>query len=310
MIISSPRMHELTLSHNGIRLCYETIGHTGDPLLLIAGLAADKHYWRDDFCAALVQNGFHVARFDNRDSGRSTHLDGTNAPSRRTVRRHPATAPYSLADMAGDTVAVLDALGWATAHVVGHSMGAMIAQTLAIGSPARVRSLTCISTTPSPDVGRPTVATMLRLARAVPGVLSGRPPRGPSEAGERLVRQHRIIGSPGYPVDEGWLRHLGELIYARGGFDAAARDRQAAAMLAGPDRRPGLANLRIPAVILHGQNDRLIRPDGARATAGAIPDAKLMFLPGMGHDLPKALWPSIVQHIRTVADHTRDARRS
>lgn len=298
----SPRMQELFAHHNGIRICYERIGSAGDLLLLMTGLAADKHYWHDDFCAALVDNGFHVARFDNRDSGRSTHLNGTRAPSRRTARRDPGTAPYRLEDMAEDTVAVLDALGWTSAHIVGHSMGAMIAQTLAVGYPTRVRSLTCVSATPSPDIGRLTVMTMLRLSCAVPGVLSRKPPRGPAEAGDRLVRQHRVIGSPGYPVDEGPLRHLGEMMYARGGFDPAARARQAAAMMAGTDRRPGLAKLRIPAVILHGQDDPLIRPDGGRALAAAIPDSTLVFVPGMGHDLPKPLWPSIVRQIRTVAD--------
>lgn len=298
-------MQELFAHHNGIRLCYERIGSAGDPLLLITGLAADKHYWHDDFCAALVENGFHIARFDNRDSGRSTHLAGARAPSRRTARRDPGAAPYGLEDMAGDAVAVLDALGWASAHIVGHSLGAMVAQTLAIGDPTRVRSLTCISATPSPDIGRLTVMTMVRLSWAAPGVLSRKPPRGPAEAGNRLVRQHRVIGSPGYPLDERWLRRLGETMYARAGFDPAARARQAAAMMAGTDRRPDLAKLRIPAVILHGRDDPLIRPDGGRATAGAIPDATLVSLPGMGHDVPKPLWPSIIEQIRTVADRAR-----
>lgn len=294
-------MRELTAHRDGIRLCYEHIGDAGDPLLLIAGLAADKHYWPDEFCIALVQSRFHVVRFDNRDSGRSTHLDGLGAPSRRAARRDPGKAPYSLEDMAEDAVAVLDELGWASAHIVGHSMGAMIAQTLAINDPTRVRSLTCISTTPSPDIGRLTVITMLRLWWAARGVLTRRPPRGPAEAGELAVRQHRVLGSRGYPVDERWLRCLGELMYARGGFDPAARGRQTAAMLAGADRRPDLAKLRIPTVVVHGRDDPLIRPDGGRATAGAIPDATLVLLPGMGHDLPKPLWPNIIEQIRTVA---------
>lgn len=236
-------MPELTAHHNGIRLCYEHTGGAGDPLLLVAGLAADKHYWHDDFCAALVAKGFHVARFDNRDSGQSTHLDGVSAPSRRAARRNRARAPYSLEDMAEDAIAVLDALGWASAHIVGHSMGAMIAQRLAIGWPTRVQSLACISTTPFPDIGRLSVMTMLRLSWATPGVLTAKPPRGPAEAGEVLVRQHRVIGSPSYRLDEGWLRQLGELMYTRGGFDPAARARQTAAMMAGTDRRSDLANL-------------------------------------------------------------------
>jgi pimeloyl-ACP methyl ester carboxylesterase len=301
----SSTTQELSTRHNGIRLCYEHIGRAGDPLLLISGLAADKHYWHDDFCAALVRSGFHVARFDNRDSGRSTHLDGVEAPSRRAARRDPGTAPYSLEDMAEDAIAVLDALGWSSAHIVGHSMGAMIAQRLAIGHPTRVRSLTCISATPFADIGRLSLITMLRLSWAGPGVLIGRPPRGPAEAGERLVRQHRIIGSPGYPLDEASLRHLGELMYVRGGFDPAARARQTAAMMAATDRRADLGKLRIPAVILHGQDDRLIRPDGGHAIAAAIPHATLVLLPGMGHDVPESLWPNIIEQIRAVADRAR-----
>lgn len=300
-------MRELTTHHNGIRLCYEHTGGAGDPLLLITGLGADKHFWPDDFCTALVVKGFHVARFDNRDSGWSSHLDGFSAPSRRAARRDPATAPYSLEDMAKDVVAVLDALGWVSAHLVGHSMGAMIAQRVAIGYPARVRSLTCISTTPSPDIGRLSVRTMLRLSWAAPGVLARKPPRGPAEAGELLVRQHRVIGSPGYRRDESRLRQLGELCYARGVFDPAARARQIAAMMAGADHRADLVRLHIPTVVLHGQRDRLIRPDGGRAIATAIPDAELVLLPGMGHDLPEPLWPYMIDQIATVADRAPTA---
>ncbi|WP_425412061.1 alpha/beta fold hydrolase [Mycobacterium genavense] len=140
------------------------------------------------------------------------------------------------------------------------------------------------------------------MSWAAPGVLTRRPPRGPAEAGELLVRQHRVIGSPGYPRDDGRLRRLGELMYARGGFDPAARARQAAAMMACRDARPGLAQLSIPTVILHGQQDPLIRPAGGRAVAAAMPNAELVLLPGMRHDLPKPLWPTIIGHICAVTD--------
>jgi pimeloyl-ACP methyl ester carboxylesterase len=258
----------------------------------------------------LVQSGFQVARFDNRDSGESTHLDQSGTPNARRVRRHPDTAPYRLEDVADDATAVLDAVGWASAHVVGHSMGGMIAQTLAIRHPDRVRSLTCISAAPSPDIGRMKPVTMLRLLRANPAVLIGRRPRGPDEAAERLVRGHRVIGSPGYPLDETWLRTIGRLMYCRGGFDSAARTRQGAAILASGDRRPGLAALHIPTLVLHGQADPMIRPDGGHATAAAIADATLVLLPGMGHDLPKALWPTIISHIRDIANRAKPCRET
>ena len=282
-------MPTLTAHHDEVDLAYQRFGSTGDPLLLIMGIGADMLYWHDDFCNTLVGQGFQLARFDNRDSGESTHLDWAGTPDRRRVRRHPDTAPYRLKDMADDAAATLDALGWRSAHIVGQSMGGMIAQTLAIRHPDRVRSLTCISSTPSPDIGRAKPITILRLLHANPAILTGRPPRGPAEAGEWLVRGHRVIGSQGYPLDETWLRHIGELMYVRRGFDPAARARQGAAILASGDRRPGLAALNIPTLVLHGQADPLIRPDAGRATASAIPNATLVVVPGMGHDLPQAL---------------------
>jgi pimeloyl-ACP methyl ester carboxylesterase len=186
-------------------------------------------------------------------------------------------------------------------------MGAMIAQTVAIRHPRRVRSLTCISSTPSPDIGRARPVTILRLLYANPSMVTGKPPRGPADAGERLVRGHQVIGSPRYPLDEAWLRRIGELMYARGGFGPAARARQGAAILASGDRRPALAALSIPTLVLHGDADPLIRPEAARATAAAIPRATLIPLPGMGHDLPQALWPTIIQHIRAIANRSQSA---
>jgi pimeloyl-ACP methyl ester carboxylesterase len=300
-------METLTAHHNEVDLAYQRFGSDGDPLLLIMGIGADMLYWHHGFCDALVRNGFHVARFDNRDSGQSTHLDRAGTPDRRRVRRHPETAPYRLEDMADDAVAVLDGLGWRSAHIVGHSMGGMIAQTVAIRRPSRVRSLTCISSTPSPGIGRARPLTILRLLYANPGMVTGKPPRGPADAGGRLVRVHRIIGSSRYPLDEAWLRRVGELMYARGGFDRAARARQGAAILASGDRRPALATLSVPTLVLHGDLDPLIRPEAARATAAAIPRAVLILLPGMGHDLPQALWPNIIQHIRSIASRSESA---
>jgi pimeloyl-ACP methyl ester carboxylesterase len=186
-------------------------------------------------------------------------------------------------------------------------MGGMIAQTLAIRHPDRLRSLTCISATPSPDIGRMKPMTMLRL-RANPAVLIGRRPRGPDESAERFVRGHRVIGSPGYPLDENVATdHRQADVLARR-FRFRRRTRQRAAILASGDRRPGLAALHMPTLVLHGQADPMIRPDGGHATAAAIADATLVLLPGMGHDLPKALWPTIISHIRDIANRAEPGR--
>jgi pimeloyl-ACP methyl ester carboxylesterase len=267
------------------------------------GIGAEMLYWHDDFCTALVQQGFQLARFDNRDSGESTRLNWAGTPNCRRVRRAPETAPYRLEDMADDASAVLDALGWPSAHIVGHSMGGMIAQALAIRHPDRVRSLTSISATPSPHIGRPRPATILRMLRANPADFIGRRPHGPVEAAERLVRGHRVIGSPGYPLDEAWLRSIARLRYARGGHYPAARARQEAAVWATGDLRTALAALHIPTLVLHGQADPIVRPDGGIATAAAIPNATVVLLAGMGHDLPRALWPNIIDRIRTIANN-------
>lgn len=148
---------------------------------------------------------------------------------------------------------------------------------------------------------------MVRLLLANPDVVTGRPPRDGAEAGEWMLRGHRVIGSPGYPLDESWLRRVGALMYARGGLDNAARARQGAAVLASGDRRPALSTLRIPALVLHGRADPLIRPEGGRATAAAIPGAQLVLLPGMGHDLPKGLWSTIIGQIRAIADQAEES---
>jgi pimeloyl-ACP methyl ester carboxylesterase len=290
-----------------IVLAYETFGPPGgEPLLLISGTGAQMLIWPEGFCTALVDRGFRVARFDNRDTGLSTHLTGASAPGWLTAMLRPSAVPYRLHDMADDAVAVMDALGWPDAHVVGASLGGMIAQALAIRHPGRVRTLTSIMSTPSARIATmPTLAAIRALARA-----AGTPVTSPDQAADRAVALKRIIGSPGYPLDEDMVRDIAARSFQRHpDAEQAERDdqRQRAAVIASGDRRPALAGLRIPALVIHGEQDPVIRARGGRATARAIPGARLVTYPGMGHDLPAALWPSIVAEITA---HTSGDRLS
>jgi pimeloyl-ACP methyl ester carboxylesterase len=287
-------MSEETVRHDGVDIRYERL--TGDgarPLLLIMGLGMQMIFWPDALCADLTRRGFAVARFDNRDSGLSTHFHRAGTPSLLGIFTRPsAVAAYRLDDMAADAVAVLDALGWDSAHIVGASMGGMIAQMLAIRYPARVRSLTSIMSTPSPRIGRPRLSAL--------GVLLTREVADREAAAERVVKVSRVIGSPGYPLNEDWLRDTGRRAYDRS-YDPAGTHRQLAAINASGDRRTRLAQVRVPTLVLHGEADPLIRPTGGRATAAAVPGARLVTYPGMGHNLPHELWPAIIDEIDRVA---------
>lgn len=286
-----------------IEIAYETFGPPGNPLLLVMGVGAQMLYWHDEFCAALAARGFWVARFDNPDAGLSSHLSLAGVPNQLKMLRRPAEAAvYRLEDMADDAMAVLDALRWRAAHVVGRSLGGMIAQTLAIRHASRVLSLTSISSIPSARIRRATLGMALRLLIANPAALRNRPPGTPQEAAEQMVRGHKVVGSPGYPLDEAWLREVGRRMYERGGIDTAGRQRQNAATLAGGDRQQALAPVRVPTLVVHGEDDSLIRVVGRRATAAAIPGAKLVTFPGTGHDVPRELWPAIIDEIRALAD--------
>jgi pimeloyl-ACP methyl ester carboxylesterase len=206
--------------------------------------------------------------------------------------------------MAEDAAAVLDALQWSSAHVVGHSLGGMIAQSLAIEHPERVLSLTSISSTPGAGIGRFRLTTALRLITVNPIGFLGRPPRTAEQAGNRLLRGNRITGSPGFPTDERWLRDMATVSFERG-FDPAADARQQAAAWTCGDLRPRLAGLGMPTLVLHGSCDVLVRPAGGIATAAAIPGARLELIAGMGHDLPREVWPLIADMIRAVAEKAR-----
>ncbi|MGI9000874.1 MAG: alpha/beta fold hydrolase [Pseudonocardia sp.] len=281
-------------ARNGdVELAYEPVGpEGGEPLLLIMGLGMQMLFWHDDLCAEFARAGFSPARFDNRDVGASTHLTHRGAPSVPALLAVPrAVAVYRISDMAADAVAVLDALGWESAHVVGASMGGMIAQAVAIEHPHRVRSLTSVMSTPSWTIGRST----LRAAAA----LAARPARSAAEAGERVLRTFQVIGSPGYPLDEDWLSDYGRRAFART-QDATGPRRQLAAITASPSRVAGLRGVRAPTLVVHGDADPLVRPAGGRATAAAVPGARLVTYPGMGHNLPGELWPSVVGEVAAL----------
>ncbi|MFC3383633.1 alpha/beta fold hydrolase [Couchioplanes azureus] len=291
-------MTENFARHGDVRIAYEVEGPAGgEPLLLIMGLGLQMLFWPEDFRALLTEHGFRVARFDNRDVGLSTHLDALPPPSPLdlALRRRPG---YALADMAADALAVMDALGWESAHVAGVSLGGMIAQTVATGHPERVRSLTSISSTPSPRIGRPRPPAMAALLR--------RPATGREDAARHVVETFRAIGSPAYRRDEQWLREMARRSYDRA-HDPAGVRRQLAAVVSAADRRPALRRLRLPALVVHGGADPLVRLPGGVATARAIAGAKLVVHPGMGHDLPNALQPGIAADIAALArgDHRR-----
>jgi pimeloyl-ACP methyl ester carboxylesterase len=285
---------ELFAPVDGIELCYQEMGDPdGEPLLLVMGLATQMIAWSEDFCRLLADRGFRVVRFDNRDIGRSTKIRSAGVPNVLAMMSGRGTPPYLLRDMAADTVGLMDHLGIGSAHLVGASMGGMIVQQCAIENPSRVRSLTSImSTTGSRRVGHPSYKTF--------GLLLGKPPREREAAIERVVKTFKVIGSPGYPFEEERVREIAGRSFDRGHSEAGIA-RQLHAITASGDRTPKLRKLDIPALVIHGKNDVLVNPSGGRATAKAIPGARLKMVEGMGHDLPRALWPELTEEIAVNA---------
>jgi pimeloyl-ACP methyl ester carboxylesterase len=281
-----------------IRIAYQRFGpDDGEPLLLLNGVGMQMIMWHEEFCAALVERGFSVARFDQRDVGKSTHLHQYGRPSILRMLLRPSSAPYTLRDMAGDAVSVLDALGWQRANVVGISMGGMIAQEMAIHHRQRVRTLTSIAATPTPKIGRISIAMARRLNKLQDRKISSR-----DDAGQLMVDLFALMGSPGYDMDEAWLREAGRRAYDRG-YDVPGRLRQEAALMASRDRRAALSQLTdLPTLVMHGDADPIWAPAAGKATAEAIPGARLVMLPGMGHGLiPRALWPRVIDEISRLA---------
>jgi pimeloyl-ACP methyl ester carboxylesterase len=276
---------------NGIELCFQEMGEPdGEPLVLVMGLATQMIAWFDGFCRLLADRGYRVIRFDNRDIGRSTKIDSAGVPSKVDMligRR--ATAPYLLRDMAKDTAGLLDFLEIDAAHVVGASMGGMIVQQMAIDHPRRLRSMVSImSTTGNRRSGQPSLK--------VYGVLLGNPPMTRDQVISRAVKTFKVIGSPGFPFEEDMVREMAALSFDRG-HSAAGVARQLHAIIASGDRTQQLHGVQVPTAVIHGTRDPLVKPSGGRATAKAIPGARLMMIDGMGHDLPRDLWPTFAEAI-------------
>jgi pimeloyl-ACP methyl ester carboxylesterase len=278
----------------GITLCYETYGEPTDPpALLVMGLGTQMIAWHGDFCRGLAERGLYVIRFDNRDVGHSTHLSGAPPTIAQLLTRSRRAARYSLADMAEDAAALLERLSLGRAHVIGASMGGMIAQTIAARHPASVRSLVSImSNTGSRFSGQPSLrvySTFLRTA-----------PRERDAFIEHMAGVFRLIGSPGELRDLDEVRELIGASYDRD-HDPDGPARQLAAIIAAGNRTPELRRITAPTLVIHGTADRLVGFSGGRATARAIRGARLIPVEGMGHDLPRVLWPMLIDAIATHA---------
>jgi proline iminopeptidase len=288
---------------NGITIEYESLGDPSAPsILLIMGLGMQLVAWPDAFCQGLVERGFHVIRFDNRDCGLSSKIRLHRQPNLLAALaaawlRLPVRAPYTLEVMAADAVGLLDALGVQRAHVVGVSMGGMIAQVLAATFPARVLSLTSImSSSGSRKVSRPRPDAKRAL------LSKPRDARDPESVVDHLVGVFGVIGSPGYPAKPEELREQLARNVRRSYYPAGVA-RQLVAIIASGDRRGLLRKVTAPALVIHGAEDPLVPVEAGRDTARHIAGAKLMVIEGMGHDLPPALLPMLVE---AIAAHCRD----
>lgn len=276
-----------------IELCYESIGDPRRPtVLLIMGLGLSLDWWRDDFCTALAARGLHVVRFDNRDVGRSTHVTGPGISGWQFVRRR-AKPVYTLGDMADDAAGLIAHVAPDGAHVVGASLGSMVAQEVAIRHPGRTRSLVSI-------MGRPGDGRTGKVSlRMIPEFL--RPPS--ADPVEGMVRSfHRIGSLHRTSEDDEDVRVTMRRSSRRETGDGSGGGRQLAACVGERDRTADLRRLTLPALAFHGLRDRVIQPSGGRATAAAIPDADLVEVPGMGHDLPRWVWPGLIDAVTRTAE--------
>ncbi len=279
------RPHDLRWARNGaVDLAFRVTGDpNGRPLLLLSGNGTQMVHWPPELLDGLIGRGFSVAMLDNRDSGHSTHCAGLGR--------------YDLRDMADDAVAVLDAIGWSSAHLAGVSLGGMIGQVMAVHHADRVRTLTSISSAPAWGFrfSRPRLRTIAAIIGA-----TRRPPRDRDDAADQAVALFRIMGAPGQDLDEPWLREVAAVAFDVD-QDRAAGQRQLAACKAGGDRRAELGRVTAPTLVVHGDEDPMQSPAAGRATAAAIPGARLLRLPGAGHVLPASAWAAVLDAVDDLA---------
>lgn len=282
-----------------VTIAYETFGDlaAGEPLLLITGLDFQMVWWPDALCEMLAGHGFAVVRFDNRDSGLSTKFESERKENPFLALLGRTKPSYTTLDMLDDAIAVMDAVGWKSAHIVGASMGAALGQALALYHPERVRTLVCAAGIPA-DVSGP--GAMRYIKFGVFGRLRTIGP-GPSreEQIDALVEMFRAFASPGYPFPEQWARSVAAISHDRSPRDPKSTQRQLAAGRA--QKIPPISGIRVPVLVLSGLDDPLIKPKGSREIAAKIPGATLVTYPGMGHSLPEELWPDMVARIAALA---------
>ena len=290
-------------AHNkDVTIAYETFGDlaTSEPLLLITGLDFQMTWWPDAFCEQLVGRGFAVVRFDNRDSGLSTKF-GSEKKDNPFLALLGRTKPsYTTVDMLDDAIAVMDEVGWKSANVMGVSMGAALAQALALYHPDRVRTLVCGAGIPADVSGASAMryikfGVFLKLRKIKPGTTR-------EEDIDNLVEMFRTFASPGYPFPEDWARSVATVSHDRSPRDPTSTQRQLAAGRA--QKIPPISGISVPTLVFCGEDDPLIKPKGSKGIAARIPGATLVTYPGMGHALPEELWPDIVTRVATLAGLT------
>lgn len=282
-----------------VELAYEAFGSPGgEPLLLISGNSCQMVWWPEGFCEALAARGFHVVRFDNRDYGLSTHFTSPEL-------RHPGASffrgeerAYGSADLTDDAVAVMDAVGWESAHLLGASSGGMIAQHTTLRHAHRVRTLSCLSSAPGTSAWKMlryfNISSVLRMLPSTKGMTTG----GDRDAYVRAtVQVMRFLNTGGRPFDEELVRGLAELSHDRRPLDPTSSQRHASASLF----RGDLGEIGVPTLVLHGTDDPILRISGGRAIAKAVPDARMVAYAGMGHFMPPGLWASITDEVRALA---------